>query len=275
MASHPTAVVPFHGSHIPTVRVDGDVYVVLKAVADAIGLRWSAVHERVSNHQVLKACIRKFRMQVPGQSQSREHVVLPIKYLNGWLFQVNPDKARPEVRESLLAYQLECFAVLDAYWRHGFAANPRLRTIPDAEQVGDGILKSPHKRFVEERLKFDARSEIPFERAIERLDVLSKHRWQAIERGQAKIHDKLLPYLSSLGFDIEYILRGERVLTEAERAVRDVMRNASAVDRGALLAHAASIPVEVVEHRDAYGEIAFLTNGQGDIVDHHTAALLN
>lgn len=47
-----------------------------------------------------------------GKEYLVEMVMLPLKYLNGWLFGVDANRVKPEIKERLLDYQRECFDVL-------------------------------------------------------------------------------------------------------------------------------------------------------------------
>lgn len=58
-------------------------------------------------------------LQTPGRPQ--EMVCIPLTNLNGWLFSINPDKVREEIREAVIRYQDECFVVLHNYWNNGAA----------------------------------------------------------------------------------------------------------------------------------------------------------
>jgi hypothetical protein len=37
---------------------------------------------------------------------------LPLDYLNGWLFGINVNRVKAEIRERLIPYQKECYRVL-------------------------------------------------------------------------------------------------------------------------------------------------------------------
>ena len=37
---------------------------------------------------------------------------IPLEKLNGWLFTINPNKVKPEVKQKLIAYKNECFKIL-------------------------------------------------------------------------------------------------------------------------------------------------------------------
>lgn len=127
-----TALVTFHGHQLLTIN-DGDtIRVAMKPICEAIGLDWSAQFRRIERHPVLGTCVAMMATQLPGESQSREIVTLPLDYLNGWLFGIDTNRVKPEIRELLIDYQRECFAALAAYWQQGIASNPRARatTIP-------------------------------------------------------------------------------------------------------------------------------------------------
>lgn len=59
----------------------------------------------------------------PGGIQ--EMLCIRLIKLNGWLFSVNPEKISPQLRDTVVMYQDECFAVLYDYWYKGAAVNPR------------------------------------------------------------------------------------------------------------------------------------------------------
>src|SRR5690349_21312902 len=50
-------------------------------------------------------------MQTP-RGGTKEMVCLPLKYLNGWLFGVNPTRVKQNLREKIIRYQRNCYNVL-------------------------------------------------------------------------------------------------------------------------------------------------------------------
>ena len=52
---------------------------------------------------------------------------MPIKKLNGWLFSINPNKVRAELKERLENYQEECFLALWDYWTEGVARRDEVK----------------------------------------------------------------------------------------------------------------------------------------------------
>lgn len=44
---------------------------------------------------------------------------IPLDYLNGWLFGINANRVKPEIRDRLIRYQTECYRVLADAFREG------------------------------------------------------------------------------------------------------------------------------------------------------------
>ena len=52
-------------------------------------------------------------------------LALPLDLLNGWLFDINTNRAKTEIRPKLIQYQGECYRVLvDAFLRNTVTAAP-------------------------------------------------------------------------------------------------------------------------------------------------------
>lgn len=125
------AHVDFHGHALTVITGPaGEHLVTMKPICEAIGLQWEAQYKRIQRHEVLKTSVRVIRTEMPGDDQHREYVCLPLDLLNGWLFGVDASRVKPEIRERLVQYQRECFAVLAAYWQGGEAVNPRMARQP-------------------------------------------------------------------------------------------------------------------------------------------------
>lgn len=56
-----------------------------------------------------------------------EMLCIPIKKLNGWLFSINPNKVRADLKERLENYQEECFLALWDYWTEGIARRDEVK----------------------------------------------------------------------------------------------------------------------------------------------------
>ena len=69
---------------------------------------------------------------------------LPIEYLNGFLFKINPNKVKDEkVRERIIRYQKECYRALYEYFFDGVAINKRF--FEDVEAIKKELVETRRK----------------------------------------------------------------------------------------------------------------------------------
>jgi hypothetical protein len=129
MTMTPTAYIAnvnFHGHPLTVITgPNGEHLVAMKPICEAIGLQWEAQRKRIQRHDVLKS-VASVMEATAADGKRYEYTCLPLDYLNGWLFGVESSRVKPEIRERLIQYQRECFAVLAAYWQVGEALNPRM-----------------------------------------------------------------------------------------------------------------------------------------------------
>ncbi len=127
------ATVTFHGTPLTVITHDSLQLVAMKPIVEAIGLQWEAQYKRIQRHPVLKAAMSI--MDIPSSGGVQRTACLPLDYLNGWLFGVDVNRVREEIRDTLIQYQRECYQVLAAYWQKGETINPR----PQTDLVGSVI----------------------------------------------------------------------------------------------------------------------------------------
>lgn len=136
------SMIDFHGKSVPTFEYKRDpvavvtatqpsglsgVYVILKPIATALGLDWDSQRHRIMRDDVLSCTVITTVQVLPGDTQKREHLCLPIEFLNGWLFGISAKRVKPALRAFLKAYKRECYSVLYRYW-HGKQAAPMVQS---------------------------------------------------------------------------------------------------------------------------------------------------
>ncbi|MGL4673739.1 MAG: phage antirepressor N-terminal domain-containing protein [Wohlfahrtiimonas sp.] len=103
--------VTFHNQEIQVLNHDGKPYVAMRSVVENIGLDWSSQHKRIIRNEILSSSmVMMTTEQISGVQ--RELLCLPLGMLNGWLFGIEINRCKPEIRDILRLYQLECFDVL-------------------------------------------------------------------------------------------------------------------------------------------------------------------
>ena len=106
--------ISFHGQTVPVFTQNNQHYVAMKPICENIGLDWKAQYDRIKRHAVLSKGM--VMITTPSKGGEQQTICLPLDYLNGWLFSVEATRVKPQIRESLLQYQRECFRVLNEYF---------------------------------------------------------------------------------------------------------------------------------------------------------------
>ncbi|MFU2098269.1 phage antirepressor N-terminal domain-containing protein [Mannheimia haemolytica] len=114
-----TQTLSFHGSDLITLKVEDVIYTAVKPIVEAMGLDWGGQQQKLSKSGDKFNC-RDISM-VAKDGKIRQMLCMPIKKLNGWLFSINPEKVRSDLKEKVIRYQEECFEALYNYWHFGKA----------------------------------------------------------------------------------------------------------------------------------------------------------
>ncbi|HAI6720012.1 TPA: phage antirepressor N-terminal domain-containing protein [Escherichia coli] len=118
-----TSYVPFNGQQILTAVAAGVTYVAMRQIVENIGIDWTG--QSVKLRKMKDKFNRRDISMVAADGKLRKLLCIPLKKLNGWLFSINPEKVRADIRDKLIQYQEECFSVLHDYWTKGHVVNPR------------------------------------------------------------------------------------------------------------------------------------------------------
>lgn len=128
--------VVFYDDEITAVLVqmkdDEKIYVPLRPICDFLGVSWTGQRRRINRDAVLSEEIRSVNVTFTEPTRTRQisMLCLPLDYVSGFLFSINPDRTKPEVKEKLIRYQRECYAVLAEAFREG-----RLTADPTMEEL--------------------------------------------------------------------------------------------------------------------------------------------
>lgn len=111
------AIVEFYGQQLITAKSDeGIEYVAMKPLCENLGLDWSAQRQRIIRDEVLKSSM-VIITTVGKDNKSREMLMVPTEYLNGWLFGVDVSRLKDEaIKEKIIVYKKECYRVLHTHW---------------------------------------------------------------------------------------------------------------------------------------------------------------
>ena len=115
----------FLGKEITLVDNNGVAYVAMREIVEGIGLSWGTQSIKLNENSKKFNC---FHIETVGaDGKNRQMLCMPIKKLNGWLFSINPNKVRADLKQRLEEYQEECFLALWDYWTEGIARRDEIK----------------------------------------------------------------------------------------------------------------------------------------------------
>lgn len=106
--------VPFHGDTITAIETPEGVMVAVRPICERLGIDWSRQLRRLKESETHW---RGGHMSTPSAGGAQETYCIPLTRLAAWLFSINANKVRADLREGLIRYQSEAADVLDRHFR--------------------------------------------------------------------------------------------------------------------------------------------------------------
>lgn len=136
MSNNTLIPVPFRGVTLYVTEHQGQPFTPMKPIAEGMGLAWQPQHAKLKSHKQRWGITE---MVIPSEGGEQTMTCLPLRKLPGWLMTIYPNKVKPEIRETIIAYQNECDDVLWQYWNQGQATNPRFRPEKTRKALPGGL----------------------------------------------------------------------------------------------------------------------------------------
>ena len=127
--------IDFYGDVITAVMVEVDgrqvVYVPVRPICDYLGVSWQGQNRRLNDDEVLSAVSMSVNITLTDiepdsrRPKTSRMLCLPLEFINGFLFGINPKRVKPEMKANIIRYQSECYRVLaDAFLTPGTTVQP-------------------------------------------------------------------------------------------------------------------------------------------------------
>jgi len=161
-----TSSLNFNGQLIAVAKADGQNWIAIKPVCEALGVDYEGQRERIHRNPILSELPRKHRV-VAGDNSKREMLCLPERYVYGWLFSIQSKS--PE----LIAFQRECYDVLYDYF-HGIMSQ-RKRILKEK--------RNAEERIAELEAKFEAQDEYKELQQLRKFKKQVPHTLSKLDKG--------------------------------------------------------------------------------------------
>lgn len=183
--------VDFQGDEITAVLVRADegeqILIPLRPICDALGVDWSGQRQRINRDPVLSDVVMSVGVTptdidlTSKRPRTSEMLCIPLDYLNGWLFGINANRVKEEIRGRLIAYQRECYRVLAAAFQRPdeTAVTPQAAALLQIRAMGEAITRMADELLIIEQRQTTAEKRL--DRAAEFVGTMNK-RLTAVER---------------------------------------------------------------------------------------------
>jgi len=152
----------FYEDEITAIVIDEEgrqqIYVPLRPICEYLGLAWSSQLQRTRNDAVLAQemtsvliSTRKSDDSALGPKTSAM-ICLPLDMINGWLFGINANRVRDDLRQRLIRYQQDCYRVLAQAFLSAPARPDASTTLLQVREMGRAIMQ-----MAEEQMEFERR----------------------------------------------------------------------------------------------------------------------
>lgn len=93
---------------------NGDKLVPVRPICEALGIDSKVQRTKINDDDFLSS-VGVLSTSTGSDGKQYEMFCLPLKYVFGWLFTINPKNVKEEARDTVQRYRLECYDVL---YRH-------------------------------------------------------------------------------------------------------------------------------------------------------------
>lgn len=115
-----------NGVDIITVEREGEIFVPIKPICDAIGIDARAQRAKLQEDDFFSST-GVIITSVAADDKEREMYCIRLRDVYGWLATINPGKVAPDAREAVSRYRRECYDVLYEHFtgsvRHAIETN--------------------------------------------------------------------------------------------------------------------------------------------------------
>ena len=122
---------------LQVVADDREQLVAVKPVCEILGVDAKSQREKIDQHPLFSS-VRVLSPSTGADGKTYEMVCLPLRYFPSWLFSINPNNVKEDIRENLLEYQKKCNDILyDYFFSRAEFAQKKEKVVAKAKELFD------------------------------------------------------------------------------------------------------------------------------------------
>ena len=100
---------------LQVVADDREQLVAVKPVCEILGVAYPPQYTKLKEHPLFSSVIT-LSVTTGSDGKAYEMVCIPLRYFSSWLFSINPDNVKEEIRDNVLEFQKKCNGILYDYF---------------------------------------------------------------------------------------------------------------------------------------------------------------
>lgn len=130
-----TNVAIVNGINLQVVADEREQFVAVKPVCEILGVDAKSQREKIDEHPLFSS-VRVLSPSTGADGKTYDMVCLPLRYFPSWLFSINPNNVKEEIRENLLEYQKKCNDILfDYFFNRADFAQKKEKIVAKAKEL--------------------------------------------------------------------------------------------------------------------------------------------
>jgi len=102
-------------NNVDLLSTSDEQLIAIKPICQAIGIDYSRQLKKIKEDKILSSTMG-VAPTVGADGKDREMCCLPVRYVFGWLFTINPANVAPEAQDAVLKYKQICYDALYDYF---------------------------------------------------------------------------------------------------------------------------------------------------------------
>lgn len=94
---------------------DEQKLIPIKPICEALGIAFQPQLQKIKDNEDL-ASVTTLSVTTGADGKTYEMACLPLEFIFGWLFTINPKNVKPEAQDTVRQYRMECYRALYEYF---------------------------------------------------------------------------------------------------------------------------------------------------------------
>ncbi len=134
-------IIKVNDKEILIITEGNEKYIAIKPICEAIGVNYQTQLDKILSDEILGSAV-PLRGTTGVDGKIYKMRVIPLRFVFGWLFTINPKNVKPEIRKQIIAYKMECYnALFDLFTKRTFILKEKTEFQVEIDSLEEALKK--------------------------------------------------------------------------------------------------------------------------------------